>query len=43
MPKEEKTLSVFVIEQRLMNGESMTDSEYTFFGGPRMFKRNVLK
>ena len=43
MPKEEKTLSVFVIEQRLMNGERMTDSEYAFFGGPRVFKRNILK
>ena len=35
--------TVSLIEQRLINGERMTDSEYTFFGGPRMFKRNVLK
>jgi hypothetical protein len=26
-----------------MNGERMTDSEYAFFGGPRVFKRNILK
>ena len=35
--------TVSLIEQRLMNGERMTDSEYTFFGGPRMFRRNILK
>ena len=35
--------TVSLIEQRLMNGERMTDSEYTFFGGPRVFKRNILK
>ena len=35
--------TVSLIEQRLMNGERMTDSEYAFFGGPRMFKRNILK
>jgi len=35
--------TVSLIEQRLLNAEHMTDSEYAFFGGPRMFKRNVLK
>ena len=35
--------TVSLIEQRLMHGERMTDSEYAFFGGPRMFKRNVLR
>ncbi len=35
--------TVALIEQRLLNGEHMTDSEYAFFGGPRMFKRNILK
>ena len=35
--------TVSLIEQRLMNGERITDSEYTFFGGPRMFRRNILK
>ena len=32
-----------LIERRLLNGEHMTESEYTFFGGPRLFKRNILK
>lgn len=35
--------TVSLIEQRIINGEHMTDSEYAFFGGPRMFKRNILK
>ena len=35
--------TISLIEQRLVNGERMTDSEYAFFGGPRMFKRNILK
>ncbi|MGN0847811.1 MAG: DUF3800 domain-containing protein [Kiritimatiellia bacterium] len=35
--------TVSLIEQRLVNGERMTDSEYAFFGGPRMFRRNILK
>ncbi len=35
--------TTFLIEKRLLNGERMTKSEYAFFGGPRMFKRNVLK
>jgi len=35
--------TVSLIEQRLVNGERMTDSEYAFFGGPHMFRRNVLK
>ena len=35
--------TVSLIEQRLINCERMTDSEYAFFGGPRMFKRNILK
>lgn len=35
--------STTLIEKRLQNGERMTESEYAFFGGPRMFRRNVLK
>ena len=35
--------TISLMEQRLVNGERMTDSEYAFFGGPRMFKRNILK
>ena len=35
--------SIALIEQRLLHGEKMTDSEYSFFGGPRLFKRNILK
>ena len=32
-----------LIELRLAHGMSMTQSEMRFFGGPRDFKRNVLK
>ena len=32
-----------LIERRLANGERMTESEHAFFGGPRLFKRNILK
>lgn len=32
-----------LIERRLLNGERMTESEHAFFGGPRLFKRNILK
>ena len=32
-----------LIERRLVNEERMTESEYAFFGGPRLFKRNILK
>ena len=35
--------TISLIEQRLLNGERMTDSEYAFFGGARLFKRNILK
>ena len=35
--------SLALIEQRFLHGERMTDSEYAFFGGPRNFKRNILK
>lgn len=35
--------SVALIEQRLLHNEKMTDSEHSFFGGPRLFKRNILK
>ena len=35
--------STSLIEMRLRNGERMTESEHAFFGGPRMFKRNILK
>ena len=33
----------FLIEQKMANGLKMTKSEDKFFGGPRNFKRNVLK
>ena len=32
-----------LIEQKMANGLKMTKSEDKFFGGPRNFKRNVLK
>ena len=32
-----------LIETRLCNNLPMTDSEYTLFGGPRKFKRSILK
>ena len=32
-----------LIEHKLLNGEHMTESEHAFFGGPRLFKRNILK
>ena len=32
-----------LIERRLANGERMTESEHAFFGGTRLFKRNILK
>ena len=32
-----------LIERRHLNEEHMTESEYAFFGGPRLFKRNILK
>lgn len=32
-----------LIERRLVNAEHMTESEHAFFGGPRLFKRNILK
>ena len=35
--------STSLIERRLINGERMTESEYAFFGGPRLFRRNILK
>lgn len=35
--------TIALIAQRIANGERMTESEYAFFGGPRMFKRNILK
>lgn len=35
--------TVSLIERRLVSGERMTESEYAFFGGPRLFKRNILK
>lgn len=35
--------TVSLIERRLLNGERMTESEHAFFGGPRLFRRNVLK
>lgn len=35
--------SLHLIELRLANGLPMTPSEMRFFGGPRNFKRNILK
>ena len=35
--------STSLIERRLLNGERMTESEYAFLGGPRLFRRNILK
>lgn len=35
--------TVSLIERRLLDGEGMTQSESAFFGGPRLFKRNILK
>lgn len=32
-----------LIELKILNGERMTSSEFRFFGGPRMFERNVLR
>lgn len=35
--------TVSLIEQRILHDGKMTDSEHAFFGGPRKFKRNILK
>lgn len=35
--------TLHLIERRLEAGDGMTASEVRFFGGPRDFKRNVLK
>ena len=35
--------TLHLIELRLAHGISMTSSEMRFFGGPRDFKRNVLR
>ena len=35
--------TLHLIEERLANGMRMTLSEVKFFGGPRDFKRNILK
>ncbi len=35
--------TISLIEHRLDEGFRMTKSEYAFFGGPRNFRRNVLK
>ena len=32
-----------LVELKLEHGDMMTESEYKFFGGPRNFKRNILK
>jgi len=32
-----------LLELKLQNGETLTESEQRFFGGPRDFKRNVLR
>lgn len=32
-----------LIEKRLASGQRLTKSEDKFFGGPRLFKRNILK
>ena len=41
--RKDLVCSTSLIEMRLRNGERMTESEHAFFGGPRMFKRNILK
>ena len=41
--RREDFSSIHLIELRLANGISMTPSEMRFFGGPRDFKRNVLR
>ena len=35
--------TVHLVERKLKDGEPMSNSEYTFFGGPRAFKHNVLR
>ena len=35
--------TVHLIERRILAGDMMTPSEVRFFGGPRDFKRNILK
>ena len=35
--------SLHLIERRLVEGDPMTTSEMRLFGGPRDFKRNILK
>ena len=35
--------SLKLIELRLASGGTMTESEYTFFGGPKAFKHNILR
>ena len=35
--------TLHLIELRLSHGIQMTQSEMRFFGGPRDFKRNILK
>lgn len=35
--------TVKLLELKLRNGELLTESEQRFFGGPRDFKRNVLR
>ena len=47
MPKAEKTLSVFVDESGTFRYPDPSSRYYivalAFFGGPRLFKRNILK
>ena len=35
--------TLHLIEQKLLHNIPMTESEFRFFGGPRKFKRNILK
>ena len=35
--------TIKLLELKLLKGESLTESELRFFGGPRDFKRNILK
>ena len=35
--------TVKLVEEKLRHGISMTESESRFFGGPRAFRRNILK
>lgn len=35
--------TVYLVERKLKDGEPMSNSEYSFFGGHRSFKHNILR